>query len=99
MLTPFSGKCNMRKNLIQIEANMLWFFFTCFSGVCREHGKVYTVYLITVCKKNADGTEKSWDVYRRYSDFHDLHMILQEKVSQSRRQMLEYQISLAHSVL
>lgn len=49
------------------------------TGLCREHGKEYTVYLITVKKTNSNGTETTWDVYRRYSDFHDLHMILQEK--------------------
>ena len=49
-------------------------------GICREHGKAYAVYLITVAKTNADGSEDVWDVYRRYSDFHDLHMTILERV-------------------
>ena len=32
-------------------------------------------------KTNADGSEDVWDVYRRYSDFHDLHMTILERVS------------------
>ena len=38
------------------------------------------MYLITVAKTNADGSEDVWDVYRRYSDFHDLHMTILERV-------------------
>lgn len=49
------------------------------TGICREHGKEYAVYLITVTKKSANMIETTWDVYRRYSDFHDLNMILQDK--------------------
>ena len=51
------------------------------TGTCREHGRAYAVYLITVTKHYSDDTEDIWDVYRRYSDFHDFHMILQERVS------------------
>ncbi len=49
-------------------------------GICREHGKAYAVYLITVTKISMDGTEEVWDVYRRYSDFHDLHLTILERV-------------------
>ncbi|KAK2144441.1 hypothetical protein LSH36_757g01003 [Paralvinella palmiformis] len=49
------------------------------TGICQEHGKAYAVYLITVTKHYSDNTEEIWDVYRRYSDFHDFHMILQDK--------------------
>ena len=38
------------------------------------------MYLITVTKTNADGSEDVWDVYRRYSDFHDLHLTILERV-------------------
>ena len=51
------------------------------SGLCREHGNSYTVYLITVVKKLSDGVEDSWDVYRRYSDFDDFHAMLLNRVS------------------
>lgn len=49
-------------------------------GVCSEYGKSYAVYMITVTKQNPKSEEQSWDVYRRYSDFHDLHAIIQDKV-------------------
>ena len=41
----------------------------------------YTVYLISVSRQY-DGSQnvEKWDVCRRYSDFHDFHMLLQEKV-------------------
>lgn len=42
-------------------------------------GKSYAVYAITVTKHSPTGDD-SWEVYRRYSDFHDLHMQLKEKV-------------------
>ncbi|CAL1526462.1 unnamed protein product [Lymnaea stagnalis] len=52
------------------------------SGVIKEPetGKSYAVFAITVHKKDPYSDEEDvWDVYRRYSDFHDLHMILTEK--------------------
>ncbi|ELT94954.1 hypothetical protein CAPTEDRAFT_222037 [Capitella teleta] len=49
------------------------------TGICREHGKAYAVYLITVTRQYTDGRQETWDVYRRYSDFHDLHMTIQDK--------------------
>jgi len=53
----------------------------CLTGPCTEHGVKYTVYLISVSKQyyGSQDVEK-WDVCRRYSDFHDFHMLLQEKV-------------------
>ncbi|RDD40439.1 Sorting nexin-13 [Trichoplax sp. H2] len=42
-------------------------------------GKTYAVYAISVTKHSPTGDE-SWEVYRRYSDFHDLHMQLKEKL-------------------
>ncbi|BFY98550.1 hypothetical protein BsWGS_01590 [Bradybaena similaris] len=53
------------------------------TGVVNETekgGKSYAVFAITVRKKEPYAEEEEvWDVYRRYSDFHDLHMILTEK--------------------
>ncbi|XP_055874295.1 sorting nexin-13-like isoform X2 [Biomphalaria glabrata] len=51
------------------------------SGVLTEkNGKSYAIFFITVKKKDPySEQEDGWDVYRRYSDFHDLHMILTEK--------------------
>ena len=53
----------------------------CVTGPCMEHGVKYTVYLISVEKQchGSDIVEK-WNVWRRYSDFHDFHMLLKEKV-------------------
>jgi len=42
----------------------------------------YTVYLISVTKQYYGSQDDvKWDVCRRYSDFHDFHMMLQEKVT------------------
>ncbi|XP_077978569.1 sorting nexin-13-like [Glandiceps talaboti] len=49
------------------------------TAIVKESGKSYAVYSIHVERTNTDGTEEVWDVYRRYSDFHDLHMVLKEK--------------------
>lgn len=49
------------------------------TGLCREHGKAYAVYMINVHRQESDGTQRSWDIYRRYSDFHDLHVTIQDR--------------------
>ena len=57
-------------------------FFTLL-GIVRESeksGKSYAVFSIRVTKLTFDD-EEIWDVYRRFSDFHDLQMIMSEKVS------------------
>ena len=49
-------------------------------GEAEKSGKSYAVFAIRITKKfNYD--EEMWDVYRRYSDFHDLQMIMSEKVT------------------
>lgn len=55
-----------------------------FSGIIDEEkaGKSYAVFAIRVTKVDSDN-EEMWDVYRRYSDFHDLQMIMMEKVGMS----------------
>ena len=56
----------------------------CHAGIVKEPdkpGKSYAVFAVTVKKKVPYAEEEEiWDVYRRYSDFHDLNMILIEKV-------------------
>nr|KAG5714324.1 hypothetical protein BaRGS_018541 [Batillaria attramentaria] len=53
------------------------------TGIVKEPekpGKSYAVFAVTVKKKVPYAEdEEIWDVYRRYSDFHDLNMILIEK--------------------
>lgn len=47
-------------------------------GSCKDSGKTYALYSINVYRACSEGT-KSWTVFRRYSDFDDLHMHLKEK--------------------
>ncbi|XP_052248874.1 sorting nexin-13-like [Dreissena polymorpha] len=52
------------------------------TGIIRESektGKSYAVFSIRVTRRSSEG-EEIWDVYRRYSDFHDLQMIMSEKL-------------------
>uniref|UniRef100_A0A8C4PWW2 Sorting nexin 13 n=1 Tax=Eptatretus burgeri TaxID=7764 RepID=A0A8C4PWW2_EPTBU len=49
------------------------------TGVGNEHGKAYTLYAISVTRRLADGNWDNWDTFRRYSDFHDLHMRITEQ--------------------
>ncbi|XP_073236247.1 sorting nexin-13-like isoform X3 [Porites lutea] len=48
------------------------------TGSCKDTGKTYALYSINVYRASSEGT-KSWTVFRRYSDFDDLHMHLKEK--------------------
>lgn len=48
-------------------------------GMCKDVGKSYAVYVISVFRATQDGTN-SWSVYRRYSDFDDLHVRIKDKV-------------------
>lgn len=57
------------------------------TGIVQESektGKSYAVFAIRVTKKfiniKGEEDEEIWDVYRRYSDFHDLQMIMSEKL-------------------
>lgn len=50
------------------------------AGSCKDTGKTYALYSINVYRASSEGT-KSWTVFRRYSDFDDLHMHLKEKVA------------------
>ncbi|XP_032233860.2 sorting nexin-13 isoform X2 [Nematostella vectensis] len=47
-------------------------------GLCKDNGKTYAVYAISVFRATQEGTN-SWTIYRRYSDFDDLHMHLKNK--------------------
>ena len=52
------------------------------TGLCKEGGKSHAVYSISVFRATSSGTS-SWTVYRRYSDFDDLHLHIKEKVTVS----------------
>ncbi|XP_065220750.1 sorting nexin-13-like [Planococcus citri] len=49
------------------------------TGLVQESGKTFGVYAIAATKFYNDGRSDSWHVYRRYSDFYDLHQKLREK--------------------
>ena len=46
----------------------------------KRGSKTYAIYTIMVCRTTSEGTA-DWVVHRRYSDFHDLHMHLKDKVA------------------
>ena len=81
--TPLLSICH------HIRAEFLRYLSFSLLGICREHGKQYAMYLICVQRTNADGTVDKWDVCRRYSDFHDLHMIVMDRVSGDRERQEE----------
>nr|XP_006822119.1 PREDICTED: sorting nexin-13-like [Saccoglossus kowalevskii] len=49
------------------------------TAVLKDAGKSYAVYCIHVTRACKNSPEEVWEVYRRYSDFHDLHMMLKDK--------------------
>jgi hypothetical protein len=57
--------------------------FNCSLGIVKEaekSGKTYAVFAVRVIKK-VNGEDDIQEIYRRYSDFHDLNMLVKEKVS------------------
>ncbi|CAK8674367.1 unnamed protein product [Clavelina lepadiformis] len=51
------------------------------TGICSEHGKTYALYAITVTRSWMSGKTDSWDTFRRYREFNDLHQSLKENGS------------------
>ncbi|KAF5288724.1 hypothetical protein FQA39_LY15296 [Lamprigera yunnana] len=49
------------------------------TGILCEKGKTFGVYAIHVTRQYEKGLSEEWHVYRRYSDFYDLHMKIKEK--------------------
>lgn len=49
------------------------------TGLVHEKGKTFGMYAVSVTKKYENGYRENWHVYRRYSDFHDLHTKIKEK--------------------
>lgn len=43
------------------------------TGVVQDRGKTYGIYALFVSKTFENGFLEKWHVYRRYSDFYDLH--------------------------
>ncbi|XP_034946039.1 sorting nexin-13-like [Chelonus insularis] len=49
------------------------------TGVVNDRGKTYGIYAVAVNKIYDSGYKEKWHIYRRYSDFHDLHQKIKEK--------------------
>ncbi|KAJ9575635.1 hypothetical protein L9F63_007496, partial [Diploptera punctata] len=49
------------------------------TGVVNDRGKTYGIYAVSVAKRYETGYAEKWHVYRRYSDFHDLHQKVKDK--------------------
>ncbi|XP_063987704.1 sorting nexin-13-like [Diachasmimorpha longicaudata] len=49
------------------------------TGVVSDRGKTYGIYAVAVAKIYDSGYKEKWHIYRRYSDFHDLHQKIKEK--------------------
>lgn len=50
-----------------------------YTGLYTQDGHSFVNYTVHVCRTTSSGS-RNWIVMRRYSDFHDLHMQLREKV-------------------
>lgn len=49
------------------------------TGIVNDRGKTYGIYAIAVTKNYDSGYKEKWHIYRRYSDFYDLHQKIKEK--------------------
>ncbi|KAK5645980.1 hypothetical protein RI129_004444 [Pyrocoelia pectoralis] len=49
------------------------------TGIVCEKGKTFGVYALHVCRQYESGFLEEWHIYRRYSDFYDLHTKIKEK--------------------
>ncbi|XP_050302654.1 sorting nexin-13-like [Anthonomus grandis grandis] len=49
------------------------------TGIVCEKGKTFGIYAIRVSRQYSTGYLEEWHIYRRYSDFYDLHTKIKEK--------------------
>lgn len=49
------------------------------TGIVNDRGKTYGIYAVAVAKNYDSGYKEKWHIYRRYSDFYDLHQKIKEK--------------------
>uniref|UniRef100_A0A8D8TS08 Sorting nexin-13 n=1 Tax=Cacopsylla melanoneura TaxID=428564 RepID=A0A8D8TS08_9HEMI len=49
------------------------------TGLVNEKGKSFGIYALAVTKAFRSGEKESWHIYRRYSDFYDLHQRIRDK--------------------
>lgn len=50
------------------------------TGIVCEKGKTFGIYAIRVTRQYDSGFLEEWHIYRRYSDFYDLHTKIKDKV-------------------
>ncbi|XP_066157818.1 sorting nexin-13-like isoform X1 [Euwallacea fornicatus] len=51
------------------------------TGIVCEKGKTFGIYAVRVSRQYSTGYLEEWHIYRRYSDFYDLHTKIKEKYS------------------
>lgn len=49
------------------------------TGIVNDRGKTYGIYAVAVTKNYDSGYKEKWHIYRRYSDFYDLHQKIKDK--------------------
>jgi len=49
------------------------------TGIVNDRGKTYGIYAVAVTKNYDLSYKEKWHIYRRYSDFYDLHQKIKEK--------------------
>uniref|UniRef100_A0A1Y1KDV6 Sorting nexin-13 n=1 Tax=Photinus pyralis TaxID=7054 RepID=A0A1Y1KDV6_PHOPY len=49
------------------------------TGIVCEKGKTFGVYALHISRQYDSGFSEEWHIYRRYSDFYDLHTKIKEK--------------------
>jgi len=49
------------------------------TGIVSDRGKTYGIYAVAITKNYDSGYKEKWHIYRRYSDFYDLHQKIKEK--------------------
>ena len=59
----------------------IYFLLIFVVGVVKDGISSHAVYSVTVVKSTGSKEIDSWVVYRRYSDFYDFHVRLEERVS------------------
>lgn len=47
--------------------------------IVREGNKSHAIYIVSVMRRDIQGSEELWHVFRRYSEFHDVHQSITAK--------------------
>lgn len=60
------------------------------TGIVCDKGKTFGIYAIQVTRNYDNGMIEQWHIYRRYSDFYDLHCRIKDKVSFLQRNYINF---------